>query len=334
MKNIRFSIHIPVYNVEKYLVECVDSVLNQSFKNFEVIIVDDGSLDNSSEICDSFTDPRVRVFHNENRGLLLSRSFSISEANGEYSVFLDSDDYMSVGFLDRINAAIEEENCDIISFAYQRVYSNHTEKPTLPWKDKRVFENKTADEYRNELILNSFLNPICTKVIRTALLRSDKTEYEKFNVISGEDLLRSLYPVFNSRKIVFLPEYWYNYRQNEDSITHTVNPDRYKSMISVRKQTYEYFKKSSFFNDENHIKFSSLVIKLMMDCVISTAGSNYCYERKIQTFNGIMSDEFYNEMLKWLNKLLLPKKRRLIFELFRKKQYIIIILICRLFGKK
>ena len=331
MEKIRFSIHIPVYNVEKYLAECVESVLNQSYGNFEIILTDDGSTDNSGKICDSFKDSRIRVFHNENKGLLLTRSFSIEKAEGEYSVFLDSDDYIDSDFLECINNTIEEENCDIIVFSYKRIYENgQTEKHRLPWNEKRVFEKEQIGEYQKEQLFNYLLNPVCTKVIRTSLLKEDKTEFEKIGASTAEDLLRSLYPVFNSKKIVFLPEYWYNYRQIDESITHTVDPEKHKSIIAVRKQAYEYFKNSSFFSDENRITFSNGFIRSMIVCVKFVGASELDYQIKKQSFESISDDDFYNEMLTCFDKTSLDKKSRIIFELFKRKQYKAIVSVCRL----
>ena len=329
MESIRFSIHIPVYNVEKYLVECVESVLNQSFDNYEIILTDDGSTDKSGGICDSFSDDRIRVFHNDNQGLLLSRSFSISKAKGEYSVFLDSDDYLESGFLERINSVIEEESCDIVSFSYQRVYSSRTEKPELPWSINKVFENETLDEYRKEILFNNSMNSLCTKVIKTSLLQSDMTTFENFCVSSGEDLLRSLYPVFNANKIVFLPEHWYNYRFNEASITQKANPERYKSILAVRKRAYEYFSKSSFFNEENCRKFATRFIVSLMGSVMDIANSDYSTSKKISAFKAIVSDEFYLKSRLKCNTEYMNIKTKTVYALFSAKMYKLIIALAR-----
>jgi len=92
---MKFSVIVPVYNVEKYLHECVDSVLNQTYPEYEIILVDDGSTDNSKSICDHYSqlDQRIRVFHTSNSGVSTARNIGIQKAIGEYVLFLDSDDY-------------------------------------------------------------------------------------------------------------------------------------------------------------------------------------------------------------------------------------------------
>ena len=95
--NIVISIIIPVYNVEKWLNKCIDSILVQSYKNFEIILVNDGSTDKSGDICDKYSkeDNRIKVFHNKNKGLSYSRNFGVKNSNGKYVMFVDSDDFIS-----------------------------------------------------------------------------------------------------------------------------------------------------------------------------------------------------------------------------------------------
>ena len=121
---MRFSILIPVYNVKKYISQCFDSILSQTFKDFEVIIVDDGSTDGSGAECDKFAKEHggfVRVIHKENGGLISARRTAIAEARGEYCVFLDSDDMLSGEYLERADRALREySNPDMLicSFLY------------------------------------------------------------------------------------------------------------------------------------------------------------------------------------------------------------------------
>lgn len=112
------SVIIPVYNVEEYLRECIDSVLNQTFYDFEVILVNDGSTDSSGEICDEYVekDERVTVIHQKNGGLSVARNTGLSEANGKYVYFLDSDDYISGNALKTLLDIAENDDSDIVFF--------------------------------------------------------------------------------------------------------------------------------------------------------------------------------------------------------------------------
>ena len=112
------SVIIPVYNVEKYLCECVDSVLNQTYENFEIILVNDGSTDSSGEICDEYVDKdeRITVIHQKNGGLSVARNTGLSEANGDYVYFLDSDDYIAKNAFEILLEIAEKDKSDIVFF--------------------------------------------------------------------------------------------------------------------------------------------------------------------------------------------------------------------------
>ncbi len=112
------SIIIPVYNVEEYLCECVDSVLNQTYGNFEIILVDDGSTDSSGTICDEYIekDERITVIHQKNGGLSVARNTGLSEANGDYIYLLDSDDYIAENTLETLLRIAKKDNSDIVFF--------------------------------------------------------------------------------------------------------------------------------------------------------------------------------------------------------------------------
>lgn len=112
------SVIIPVYNVEEYLRECVDSVLKQTYQNFEVILVDDGSTDSSGDICDEYVgnDERVSVVHQKNGGLSVARNTGLAESNGKYVYFLDSDDYIAENAFEILLSIAEKDNSDIVFF--------------------------------------------------------------------------------------------------------------------------------------------------------------------------------------------------------------------------
>ena len=112
----KISVIIPVYNVEKYLYRCVDSVLGQTYYNIEVILIDDGSTDSSPEICDEYQkrDKRVKVIHKKNSGAASSRNIGLSSAKGDYIAFIDSDDYIELDMYENMMKINEEYNCDIV----------------------------------------------------------------------------------------------------------------------------------------------------------------------------------------------------------------------------
>ena len=142
------SIIIPVYNSEKYLIECLDSVLLQTYKNFEALLINDGSTDNSGEICDNFAvkDSRFKVFHKKNGGVSSARNFGIKEAKGEWICFVDSDDFVSDLFL----ANIFNNDLYFIDFIFTNAYFYNSKLNSIKYKsmkNKKFSTNLFFKEY-------------------------------------------------------------------------------------------------------------------------------------------------------------------------------------------
>lgn len=138
-ENLKFSIIIPIYNNEEYIEDCIGSVLDQGYKTFELILVNDGSNDKSGNICEYYSkrDSRVIVIHQENQGRVLARRKGIEQLSGDYLLFLDSDDYWDLNLLESIYQCIREHNCDLILFKYKRVIDGN-----VVFKQRDLFKHK------------------------------------------------------------------------------------------------------------------------------------------------------------------------------------------------
>ena len=138
-KNPKISIIVPVYNAEQYLRRCIDSILNQSFTDFELILIDDGSKDKSSDICDEYAakDSRVRIFHKENGGVSSARNVGLDNSCGEWVAFVDADDEIEDGYL---NIRKSFENSDVIQKPYIIVNNNNETKINI--QNSRLLKNK------------------------------------------------------------------------------------------------------------------------------------------------------------------------------------------------
>lgn len=126
MEDKLISIIIPVYNVQNYLRECIDSVIAQTYKNLEIILVDDGSPDKSGEICDEYSkkDARIKVIHKENGGLSDARNVALDIAKGEYIGFIDSDDYVEKDMFETLHTLAVEHNAEISSISFYKTLEN------------------------------------------------------------------------------------------------------------------------------------------------------------------------------------------------------------------
>ena len=228
-----FSVLVPVYNSEVYLKECLDSVLRQSEQDFELILVNDGSLDGGGMICDrcrAMHPDQVKVIHQPNKGLILARRAGIAAALGDFCVFLDADDTLEPEALAVVRETIERENADMVIFNYyNRFEPEFTTTVSEPvFEDGRVFrgEREKGPIYE-EMIASWRLNNLCTKAIRTALVKDDDTPYDDYaGNPHTEDLLQSLYPVTHAQTIVYRSVPLYNYRRIQQSISSRVLPGR------------------------------------------------------------------------------------------------------------
>ena len=233
---MRFSVLIPVYNTEKYLEKCLQSVLNQTYQNFEIVIVDDGSTDSSSLICDKYCDnypDKVKVIHKENQGLISTRRVGIDNAKGDFCIFVDSDDYIKENLLSELNRVLTEDaTIDLLIYSFNYVQNDKIVKQFHRIEqDGTVWDDSNKKEVIEKLLYSNDVTPIWIKAVKTSLLKSDTTDYKQFYKKNmAEDYLQSLFLITYAKKIVYyyLPLYCYNY--NDTSIS------RNYSAASISKQ--------------------------------------------------------------------------------------------------
>ena len=216
MSNIKFSVLIPVYNVEKYIRECLDSVVCQSYKNFEVIIVDDGSTDSSGRICDEYAQKHnfIKVIHQENSGQFMARQVALNQSTGDYCVYIDSDDFWKKELLEKICVIIDKHQCDMVIFDRIDVFEKHSIDVKLQFKNEEVFENERKRELYNLFLEGDNLNNLVQKVFKRELSLNNIDNFGFEGICYGEDAFKSACLVKNASKIVYLSECLYNYRRN------------------------------------------------------------------------------------------------------------------------
>ncbi len=209
----KFSILLSVYNGEVFLRDCLDSCLNQSFSNFEVVAVDDGSVDSSREILDSYAlkDNRIRVFHKENSGVFLTRRFAENEARGDYLIHADCDDLLSPDMLSSLYEVFSSRDPDVVFFDILSFFPNGETVTKTYFDSDTFFEDP---KQLHSLLLTSTFNSLCHKCFRRKLV-SACPDYEKFSALShGEDLLRSAYLILNCESVYYLKKPLYLYRRD------------------------------------------------------------------------------------------------------------------------
>ena len=220
---MRFSICVPVYNVENYIDDCVKSILQQSFKDFEVIFINDGSTDSSlyklNFLCQK--DKRVKIITKENQGLLWARRDAIKLAKGEYVLFIDSDDkYSHENVLKKLDSYIKRyNNPDLILFNRNEFEDFFTKDSKPFYESERIFEGDGLKEIRYQFITRNYFNAMFLKCIKRSIVQNDDTDYTKHNPQMAEDIAQSIFMFDKSKTILYVPDIFYLYRINPNSIS-------------------------------------------------------------------------------------------------------------------
>lgn len=327
-----FSILVPVYNVEKYIHQCVDSVLSQTYPNFELILVDDGSTDASGSLCDEYSakDSRITVIHQPNQGLIMARRTGIGAAKGNYFLFLDSDDYWDINVLETINNTIDEFGCDMILFKFRRVSETgkFISEGIAQFEDKTIFtpENK---ERLLQRIISGPLNNLVTKAVNRDIVDfTDYTEYK--HIKSGEDLLQSMPLICNAQRIVYLDRALYNYRYNTLSITNSFNVQRYKDSTQVRTVLLGYLKKLGYDSEQN-LKISYCAyLRVMLSYEYDLMNASLPYGQKLLVLNDIHLLPIYQQSIQYYMDQFFTLTERIRFKLSLKRHYRLLFWLCKI----
>lgn len=233
------SVVLPIYNVEKYLNRCIESVIRQTYKKIEIILVDDGSPDSCPQKCDDWAkmDGRIKVVHKKNAGLGYARNTGIENASGEYICFFDSDDYIADDTIEKAYEAVKKGKADIGIFGFSTVDKNGDVTSTIIPKTR-------FPKYVGEKVLKAFLpdliswnpdNGVATDLRMsawTAIYSMELIQRNSWRFVSERDIISedvySLLDLYRDvRNVVVIPEAFYFYCENETSLTHSYKKDRY-----------------------------------------------------------------------------------------------------------
>ena len=213
----KLSIIVPVYNVELYLNECVESILKQTYKNFEIILVDDGSLDNSGVLCDELAkeNPSIKVIHQENKGLPHARNAGLKIATGDYIGFIDSDDYISEDMYKTMIESLEETQSDMAVCNFQTFNKLGNNPVYQRYQDEAIVFDKSDVLKFYQCALDSSWN----KVYRGNIIKDNGIWFEDKSIVAQEDFWFLVRYCSHISKISSIAEPYYHYRERKSSIT-------------------------------------------------------------------------------------------------------------------
>ena len=267
--NDLISIVIPIYNASKYLEKCINSVINQTYKNLEIILVNDGSIDNSLDICNDFKDKdnRIKVISKKNEGVSKTRNIGIDKCKGKYLMFLDSDDYIDEIYVEKMYTYLTKNNLSMVTSSMTLVDVNYNVLKVSSYKDKSDIL-QVKDIYK-DIVNTSYFCPIWKNIIKISLIK-DNSIYFDDSLKFGEDLLFSFKIIQSCEKIGYLSFPGYFYVQNNASITHNNSFDFVKKYVEDNKHVYsilnEYINDDVLITNRLFSKYNFALLKLIKNC--------------------------------------------------------------------
>lgn len=241
----KVSVIVPVYNVEKYLIKSLDSLVNQTLKDIEIIVVNDGSTDNSKKIIEIYKEKyqdKIKYLEKPNGGLSDARNFGIPHATGEYIAFLDSDDYVELDTYEKMYNKAKEENADMVECDFIWEYP-----------DKRKIDNGIIYNGKKEML--TYARVVAwNKLIKRDLLEKYKIEFPKGLRYEDVEFFYKMVPYYN--KVSFVKEPLIHYIQRESSISKVQN-ERTKEIFEVLDNVIKYYKNKNLYNEyKNELEYT------------------------------------------------------------------------------
>ena len=253
----KVSVIVPVYNVEKWLPECMDSLINQTLKEIEIICVDDGSTDNSGKILDEYAkkDTRIKVIHQKNKGLSGARNTGLDFVTGEYTGFVDSDDYVHLLTYEYAYKYAKQDDVDMLRFGYRRFRDgkDNFNLDNIDLSDGKLVEGKITD----------FGDGSCwCHLYRSELIKERKLHFVDNSKIYAEDCCFNCMFLAHVTKYKVIPGIFYNYRRNRiNSLSYISNLDnQFKRMAAIPKYVIDYWKSTTNFSDQESSRLLDILI--------------------------------------------------------------------------
>lgn len=316
---MKFSIITPIYNAEKYLERSINSILNQSYQKWELILVNDGSSDGSEFICKKYQklDTRIKYLYQENKGPFSARIAGIKLGTGDYFMFLDSDDYYDNDALYKLANALDSNKTDILVYNHKIVDSNddiikineHIYKGNIQINKDRVLK---------DFLLTNKLNSLCTKVIKRDLILEIEENFKNIHkIIQSEDFLFLVPIMLKSKSIHFLDLPIYNYRLNVKGTTHNFSLKNLQDTIYVNELT----EKILLQNDQSYVEYiyKNRGIRSLGLYLRYTALNKTSKKQKLDILTMITNSELFQK-----SSIYVKGKNKIAYNLLKNKNIIIL----------
>lgn len=340
---IDVSIIVPVYKVEKYLPQCIESLINQTLRNIEIILIDDGSPDHCGAMCDEYAskDERIKVIHKLNGGVSAARNDGLSAASGEWVLFCDSDDWIETAACEKLYRAGTENNADIVIGDMVEVL-NGTCKYKYVYREEFVLSNKADIDY---LIQGNFYCSYCplshakystagigtiwNKLFRRTLLINNNIYFDLLVKGYWDDAIFVSYCMSNAKKIVYIQQPIYNYRIIATSLTNSYNPNILeinKSILLVWDEFLKIYDNDGRFSKSYYATIIRL-IQLAFKLYFINPSNKLGILKNIHKIKELIIEDPYKMAIKNCEIKKLSKQHRLIIILLRYKMILLLYFI-------
>ena len=347
MINNMITIIVPVYNSEPYLPTCLNSIINQSYRDIEIICIDDGSTDNSLKILQQYAkhDNRIKIMHNKNKGVSFARNMGLDVAKGEYVLFVDSDDWVETLTCELAIRNIKKQDVDIVMWSYIREREGESKKKTIFQRDI-LFKDKDVQEKLHrrmigiigkELSQPENADALCTvwgKLYKRSIISSNNIKFYDIRKIgSYEDGLFNLVYFNYVRTAIFLNEYLYHYRRNNGiSITTAYNVNLNRQWEELFKIMERYIKKNNLGENYKEALYNRISLSLI-PLGINEMNHQCSIGVKISNIKKIICRNDYVSSIKQLKIQYMPIHWKIFFKAARRRNAFIVFALLNIIQK-
>lgn len=350
-EELKISIIIPVFNAKEYLPHCIDSILNQTLRNFELILVDDGSTDGSSKLCDFYAkDSRVKVIHKKNEGPSVARNCGIEAAQGEYIGFVDADDWCEPNMFEELLSAASSNDADMAFCNYTLDTEAGSKKLKTDYNGNHFYSREEISEkilpyffgYTNEELKSyksyfpfaDYSSYIWLCIYKTSVLKENKITFPSQKNYYNEDNLFNLNFVFHAKSAVHVEKSLYHYRESSVSLTKRYNPKFFDAKLNKFKYLRNFIK-TNLASDYDKRLCNKICVESINIINYYIYASNESLIKKHAKIRKTINSPIISSALKELDLSHLSPFSRLgvFFRLEKHKAYFILLILCEVYKR-
>ena len=323
----KVSVIVPIYNVEKYLRRCLDSLVNQTLADIEIILVDDESPDNSKEIYKEYLakDNRIKLVQKKNGGLGFARNSGLEIATGEFIAYIDSDDYVDVNMFKKLYDTSKSNNLDTVYCGYNNLDDELKVHSFSEVDDLTIFSTK--DEVNGVLLDMIACKPssplerkyrmsVWHAIYSRDLIENNRIRFCSERQFISEDIIYHIDYLSKANRIAFIPDSFYYYCYNEDSLTKTFREDRFEKSVILHQELLRRFKVEGYKESVYKNRVDRFIIGYARYTIVRLSKAAISYSVKLKILKRIYKDDVWNSM-KYYPVHEMPFKQKLVFYMIK-----------------